>query len=160
MERAACIGTALCTFPKGIRAATGSVKVFFDNCTSPVLAATLDGFIRSASHSAHHIKDLPCGRDATDLEWIEMLARERGVWMVVTGDDRIRKNKATRAAYRDAELSGFVLARAYQKTPMHKVASFILWRWPEMNQLFGLVGGGALYELPMNRSRKIKPLPL
>jgi hypothetical protein len=136
------------------------VKVFFDNCTSPVLAATLDGFIRNDGHSAYHIKDLPCGRHATDLEWIEALARERGVWMVVTGDDRIRKNKATRAAYRAAGLSGFVLARAYQKTPMHKVASFILWRWPEMEQLFGLVGGAALYELPMNRSRKINSLPL
>jgi hypothetical protein len=136
------------------------VKVFFDNCTSPVLAATLDGFIRSAGHSAHHIKDLPCGRDATDPEWIKMLASQPRVWMVVTGDDRIRRNRATRAAYRAAELSGFVLARAFQKTPMHKVASFILWRWPEMEQLFGLVGGAALYELPMNRSRKITPLPL
>jgi hypothetical protein len=136
------------------------VKVFFDNCTSPVLAATLDGFIRHKGHSARHIMDLPCGRHATDLEWIEMLAKERRTWMVVTGDDRIQRNKAERTAYRTAELSGFVLARAYQKTPMHKVASFLLWRWPEMEQLFGLVGGAALYELPMNRSRKIKPLPL
>jgi hypothetical protein len=136
------------------------VKVFFDNCTSPGLATTLDGFIRSAGQSAHHIKDLPCGRHATDLEWIKMLESERRVWIVVTGDDRIRKNKATRAAYRDADLSGFVLARAYQKTPMHKVASFIIWRWPEMEQLFELVGGAALYELPMNRSGKIKQLPL
>lgn len=135
------------------------MKVFFDNCTPPVLAATLDGFIRSEGHSAYHIKDLPCGPHATDLEWIQMLASERRVWMVVTGDARIGKNKATRAAYRAAELSGFVLARAYQKTPMHKVASFILWRWPEMEQLFSLTGA-ALYELPMNRSRKIRPLPL
>jgi PIN domain-containing protein len=97
------------------------VKVFFDNCTSPVLAATLDGFISSAGHSARHIKDLPCGRNATDLEWIKMLESQRRVWMVVTGDDSIRKNKATRAAYRAADLSGFVLARAYQKTPMHRL---------------------------------------
>jgi hypothetical protein len=89
-----------------------------------------------------------------------MLAQERNAWMVATGDDRIRKSKATRAAYRSSELSGFVLAPAYQKTPMHQVASFLLWRWPEMEQLFKLVGGAALYELPMNRSSKIKPLPL
>lgn len=136
------------------------MKVFFDNCTSPVLAAALDGFIRNEGHSAHHIKDLRCGRDAEDADWIAMLAQERGVWMVITGDDRIRKNSATRAAYRAAELNGFVLARAYQKMPMHKVASIILWRWPEMEQLFRLVGGAALYELPINRSAKIKPLPL
>ena len=136
------------------------MKVFFDNCTSPVLATTLDGFIRHRSHSAYHIKDLPCGRDAADIDWIAMLAREPNMWMVVTGDDRIRKNKAERAAYRSAELSGFVLAPAYQRTPMHQVASFMLWRWPEMEQLFALVGGAALYEIPMSRSSKIKPLPL
>jgi hypothetical protein len=93
----------------------------------------------------------PAGRNAEDVEWITMLAQQRRDWMVATGDDRIRKNNATRAAYRSAELSGFVFAPAYQKTPMHQVASFMLWRWPEMEQLFRLVGGAALYELPMNR---------
>jgi hypothetical protein len=136
------------------------VKVFFDNCTSPVLASTLDGFIRHLSHSAHHIKDLPCGRNATDLEWIKILGADRGLWMVVTGDDRIRKNKAERAAFRSAELSGFVLTPAHQKTPMHQVASFLLWRWREMEQLFGLVGGPAVYELPLSRTSKIRQLPL
>jgi hypothetical protein len=72
----------------------------------------------------------------------------------------IRKNKAERAAFRSAELSGFVLTPAYQKTPMHQVASFLLWRWPEMEQLFGLVGGAAVYELPLSRTSKIRQLPL
>jgi hypothetical protein len=36
--------------------------------------------------------------------------------------------------------------RANQKTPMHKVASFLLWRRPEMEQLFRLVGGAVLYD--------------
>jgi hypothetical protein len=80
--------------------------------------------------------------------------------MVVTGDDRIRKNKAERAAFHAAELSGFVLAPAYQKTPINQVASFLLWRWPEMEQLFGLITGPALHELPMSRSSKIRQLPL
>jgi PIN like domain len=135
------------------------VKVFFDNCTPPTLATTLNGFIQKDGHSAHHIKDLPCGRDAADVDWIAMLGQEPHVWMVVTGDDRIRKNKAERAAYRSAELSGFVLAPAYQKTPMHQVASFILWRWPEMEQRFD-TGGAAMYELPMSKSSKIRPLRL
>jgi hypothetical protein len=81
-------------------------------------------------------------------------------WIVVTGDARIAKNRPERAAFRSAGLFGFVLAPAYQKTPLHQVASFLLWRWPEMEQLVGLVGGAALYELPMNRSGKLKQLPL
>ena len=136
------------------------MKVFFDNCTSPVLANTLDGFIRHEGHSAHHIADLPCGRDATDIAWISMLAEDDAVWIVVTGDDRIRKNKAERAAYRFAGLRGFVLNRAYQKTPVHQQASFLIWRWPEMLQLMAIVGGPALYELPMHRRSKLRQLPL
>jgi len=53
-----------------------------------------------------------------------------------------------------------VLALAYQKTPVHQVASFLLWRWPEMEKLISLVTGPALYELPMSRSSKMKALPL
>ena len=70
------------------------------------------------------------------------------------------KDKAERAAYRQAKLFGFVLAPAYQKTPIHQIASLLLWRWPAMEELFELVGGAALHELPIGRSGKIKPLPL
>jgi hypothetical protein len=136
------------------------LKIFFDNCTSPVLSETLNGFVAHLGHQAFHIKDLPCGRHASDLEWIEMLARDPGVWILVTGDTRIQKNKAQRAAYRSAGLRWFVLSPAYQKVPMHKCASFLIWRWPEMEQLMNLVGGAALYELPMSRSGRMRQLPL
>jgi hypothetical protein len=136
------------------------VKIFFDNCTAPVLASTLHGFVGHRGYSAHHVADLPCGRNATDIEWIDLLGQDKRVWMVVTGDDRIRKNKAERAAFRAAKLGGFVLSPAYQKTPINQVASFLLWRWPEMEQLFGLITGPALHELPMSRSGKIRQLPL
>jgi hypothetical protein len=136
------------------------VKVFFDNCVSPALASTLDGFIRHSGHEARHISDLSCGRHAPDVEWIEMLAHDPAVWIVVTGDERISKNRAERQAFRAAGLSGFALHRAYQKTPLHQCASFLLWRWPEMESLTRLVGGPVLYELPMNRTAKIKALPI
>lgn len=139
------------------------MKIFFDNCTSPVLATTLDGFVAHRGHSAHHIStltDLPRGRSSSDIEWIDALGRDRLVWMVITGDGRIAKNKAERAAFRASGLVGFVLAPAYQKTPMNKVASFLLWRWPEMEQLFGIVTGPALFELPMHRNAGVKQLPL
>jgi hypothetical protein len=139
------------------------VKIFFDNCTSPVLASTLNGFVAHLGHSAHHIADLtdlPRGRHSADIEWIELLGKDKHVWMVVTGDGRIQKNKAERAAFRAAGLSGFVLAPAYQKTPMNQVASFLLWRWPEMEQLFNLVTGPALHEQPVHRTSKIRQMPL
>ena len=136
------------------------MKVLLDNCTSPVLATTLDGFVRHFGHAAHHIKDLPCGRHAADVDWIGMLGADLATWIVVTGDTRILRNPAERAAFRSAGLRGFVLSPAYQKTPLHQCASFLLWRWPEMEQIMNLVGGAALYELPMHRSSRLRQLPL
>lgn len=136
------------------------MKFFFDNCTSPVLATTIHDFVQNFGHSAHHIADLPCGRHAPDSEWMAMLSSDANSWVIITGDDRIRRNRAERMAFRSAELRGFVLKPAYQKTPMHQCASFLLWRWKEVEQLMQLVGGAALYELPMSRTSKLRQLPL
>jgi hypothetical protein len=89
-----------------------------------------------------------------------LAARGDGPWIIITGDGRLLKNKPERTALRQAGLSGFVLAAAYQKTPIHQIASILIWRWPEMEQLLGLVAGPALYELPINRTSKPKQLPL
>lgn len=102
------------------------MRVFFDNCTSPVLATTLDGFIQHLGHEAHHIRTLSCGPDASDLEWMDMLRRNGDEWIVITGDGRIQRNKAERAAFRQAALKGFVLAPSYQKTPLNQTAATLI----------------------------------
>jgi hypothetical protein len=136
------------------------VKIFFDNCTSPVLASTLDGFVSHRGHHAFHTSDLPCGRSATDVERINYLASDGPDRIIITGDGRIYKNKAERAAYRAAGLRGFVLAPAYQKTPLNQVASVLIWRWPDLENLVTIVAGPTLYELPISRAGKISALPL
>jgi PIN like domain len=136
------------------------VRLLFDNCTSPALAATFDGFLGHLGHRAFHLKDLPCGRHASDLEWIALLSNDASNWIVITGDARIQKNRAERLAYRQANLRGFVLAAAYQKTPLHQVASFLLWRWPDMLKVSLLLDPPFLFELPMSRHGKLRQLPL
>ena len=136
------------------------MRVFFDNCTSHVLADTLNGYLRHLQHSAHHIRDLPCGSSAPDLEWIAMLAGSGEEWIVITGDGRIRRNKAERAAFQQASLKGFVLAPSYQKTRMHEVASTLVWHGPGMENLIRLVQGAALFELPISRTPRFRSLPL
>lgn len=136
------------------------MRVFFDNCTSPVLASPLHGYVSHAGHAAHHIKDLPCGRHAMDVEWIRFLSTSSEAWIVITGDARIFRNKPERAAFRAAGLRGLILARSYQKTPLHQVASTLIWRWPDIERLMSIVGGPALYELPVTRGGRISSLPL
>lgn len=105
------------------------MNVFLDNCLPPAFAATLDGFIRFSGHRAFHIKDvvgLPKGRHSTDLEWITHLQKDPEAWIFITGDKRVMKNPAERAALRSANLHGFVLAPAYQKTPPNQVAALLV----------------------------------
>ena len=136
------------------------MNVFFDNCTSPVLATTLHGYIAHRGHAAHHIRALPCGPHAPDLVWIEMLSQSAQAWIVITGDGRIQRNKAERAAYRNASLKGFVLAPSYQKLPLNQTAALLVWRWPDIERLAASVAAPALFQLPVNRAAAFRQLPM
>lgn len=139
------------------------MNVLFDNCTAPVFATTLDGYISHYGHHALHLKDLPGlkgGRHATDLDWIEYLRSHGQVWIFISGDGRLLKNPAERAALRSAGLHGFVLAPAYQKTPLHQVAATLVWKWPEIEQVTTLVAAPAIHEIPIKKGGKLKSLPL
>jgi hypothetical protein len=141
----------------------GRVNVFFDNCTAPVFASTLDGFIRDSGHRAIHVKDLaglPNGRNSTDLEWIEHLKRDNVVWSFITGDGRILRNPAIRHALRSAGLHGFVLAPAYQKTPIHQVAATLVWKWPEIELVTGALQPPSMHQIPIGKNTKLSQLPL
>lgn len=139
------------------------MKVLFDNCTAPVVAATLDAYISYFGHRAIHIKDvpgLPNGRSSTDLEWITYLQRHPDHWAFVTGDGRVLRNPAERAALRSAGLHGFVLAPAYQKTPLHQVAATVVWKWPEIESITKLVAAPSMHEIPIGKGSKLRSLPL
>jgi len=139
------------------------VNVFFDNCTAPLLATTLDGYISHLGHRAFHIKDiskLPKGRDSDDEEWIAYLVDDQVTWIFVTGDGRVLKNPATRAALRSSGLHGFVLAPAYQKTPLNQLASTLVWKWPELEKITNLLAAPTIHEIPVGRGSKLRSLPL
>lgn len=89
-----------------------------------------------------------------------MLRAENADWVVITGDLRIQRNRAERLAFRQANLRGFLLGAAYHKTPMHKATSLFIWRWPDIEQLLALTASPFLFEIPISRSGRIRPLPL
>lgn len=127
------------------------------------MASTLDGFISSFGHRAFHIKDapgLPNGRHSTDIEWIDYLRAQSEIWIFVSGDGRILKNRAERAALRAAGLHGFVLAAAYQRTPLHQVAATIVWKWPEIESVTELIAPPSMHEIPIGKSVRLRSLPL
>ena len=136
------------------------MRIFFDNCTSHVLAATLNGYVGHLGHDAVHIRDLPCGPHATDLEWMSFLNESGADWLVYTADLRIQKNRAERQAFRQAGLKGIVLAPGYQKHKLYQQASLLLWRWPDVEHTIRRFQPPFLFELPANRNGGLRSLPL
>lgn len=141
--------------------------MLFDNCTSPVFAKTLNGFIFHLGHRAFHICEneddghqLGIDRHASDEAWMESIQKDPRVWIVVTGDDRIRRNSVLRQALRRANIRGFVLAPAYQKSPLNMTASMIVRKWPEMEKQMNLVQGAGLFELTVNYKSGFRQLPV
>ncbi|MBZ9773039.1 hypothetical protein [Mesorhizobium sp. CO1-1-8] len=139
------------------------MNVLFDNCTAPLFATTLDGFISHYGHRAFHIKDvpgLPGGRRSADIDWIKHLQSAPETWIFISGDGRVLRNPAERAALRSAGLHGFILAPAYQKTSMNQVAATIVWKWPEIEGVTKLVAAPSMHEIPIQRISKLRALPL
>jgi len=139
------------------------LNVLFDNCLAPLFATTLDGYISHLGHRAFHIKDvpgLPRGRHSSDLEWIEHLRAANEIWIFISGDGRVLKNRAERAALRSAGLHGFVLAPAYQKTPRNQVAATLVWMWPDIERVTELLAPPAMHEIPIGRRSKLRQLPV
>ncbi len=122
-----------------------------------MLAETIQGFLVHKRQSAVHLRDLPCGRGATDIEWINFLRNSGDEWLVFTGDLRIQRTKAERLAYRQARLRGFVLAPAYQDFAANQQASRILWRWADIESLLKLAPP-FLFELPIKPGAGIRTL--
>ncbi|MBJ7403384.1 MAG: hypothetical protein JHD07_08840 [Bradyrhizobium sp.] len=137
------------------------MNVFFDNCTSPVFAGTLDALITHFGHRARHVRgmaDYGFAGNTPDVDWITRLGADPAVWIVITGDQRIRKNLAERTAWIRAGLKGFVLAPSYNKMPINQGASVLLWRWPVMEQFISAAAPGSMFELSINRRTGFTPL--
>lgn len=135
------------------------MNVLFDNCTSPRMATTLHGFIQSDGHRAVHLRDLPL-KDPKDVEWIDYIAGTHEDWLVITGDQRIRKNKAEAQAFRNSHLRGVVLASGYQKTPMNRCCAVIVDQWPKLYDTIKRFDPPFMLELSINFRGNFKQLPV
>ncbi len=135
------------------------MNVLFDNCTSPIMASTLNGFIESDGHRAIHLRQLSM-QHAKDIEWINYVSASGSEWLVVTGDQRIRKNKAEAQAFRQAGLRGVVLAAAYQKTQISRCCAVLIDQWPRLYDTIRRFDPPFMLELSINFRGNFKQLPL
>lgn len=123
------------------------------------MATTLNGYVSQLGHQAIHLRDLPL-KTPTDIEWIDHLKADNADWIIITGDDRIRRNKAERMAFRQANLKGVVLAAAYQKTPMNRCCAVLVHQWPNLVETMERFDPPVLLEMSINFSGRFKQLSL
>lgn len=105
------------------------MRVFLDNCLSPRVAKALQVLVQP-EHEVVHLSD-KFQRDVDDQEWIRTLARE-GNWIIISGDPRITRSAAERAAWRESGLTAFFLKRGWTNLRLIEQAARLILRWPKI----------------------------
>lgn len=95
-------------------------------------------------------------RNISDIDWISGLSKE-GLWVVISGDRRITRNRAEYHAFRSSNLIGLFLSHGLYKAPVIKQMERMLALWPVIQTVTATVQGGAMYELPL-KSTKLRQL--
>lgn len=72
------------------------MKFFMDNNISPVYTHALAILAEVQKNDIHHLRDF-FDENAEDVDWIRALGSDGG-WVIISGDQRISRNKAEQAA--------------------------------------------------------------
>lgn len=132
------------------------MKLLLDHNLSFRIAHSLHAIVSADGHEVAALRE-KFDPATTDEEWISALGIEGG-WAVLSGDVRITRNPAERAAWRRTDLVGFFLQRGWRKLRVHQQAAHLLLWWPRLVEQYGLVRGGALFELPVRSTSKFRQL--
>lgn len=125
-----------------------------DENLPPALAKALSALF-AGKHEIVHLRER-FGPAVKDSDWIRNLSAE-GNWIIISGDRRIAKNKAEQQVFRSSKLIGFFLAPGLQKAKLTKQMERLMALWETIEKQAELVGGGAMFELPV-KSSKLKQI--
>jgi len=126
------------------------LKVMVDENLPPAMAKALSALF-VGKHEVIHLKQ-KFGSAVKDTEWISSLNAD-GRWVIISGDRRITKNKAEQQAFKGSKLVGFFLAPGLQKAKLTKQMERLMALWETIEKQAEIVGGGAMFEIPMKSSR-------
>lgn len=124
------------------------MRFYFDRTQSPHLARAVGEILGLLGHQFDHSRNRYPGRDPGDRVWLGDLAADGG-WIIITGDERIRRNPGEKEAWRQAGLTTFFLQDAWQNTPGEEQAWRML-RWlPRIIEVAGSHHEGTGISLPL-----------
>lgn len=131
------------------------MKLLFDHNISPRVARAIHALLSDGGEAAA-MRD-KFDPSTPDIEWITAIDLEGG-WSVISGDQRITKNRAERAAWMQTSLVGFFLEPALLKLdPLQQTARLIYWL-PVLERQLALIKGPALFALPLRSTSRLRQI--
>ena len=123
------------------------MKFLLDHNLPPELARALHSLSEHKSHQVTALRDrFPV--DATDETWLGELAREKN-WAVVTGDTRIRRNKAEQRAWLEAKVTIFFLQKGWSSLVYWDKAAKLVGWWRIIMKTTEHMAAGAGFLVPV-----------
>lgn len=88
------------------------MKVMVDENLPPAIAKALAALFVE-KHEIVHLRE-KFGPNVEDIDWISALSTE-GLWIIISADRRIARNKAEQQAFKTSKLVGFSSHRAFRR---------------------------------------------
>ena len=106
------------------------MKIFFDNCISPVYARAMKILAEMQKYPIVHLRE-KFEPDTPDTDWISILARE-GDWIILSSDPRISRGKAEKAIWKESGLTSFFFSDGWQNKSFWKQVEDLVHWWPDV----------------------------
>jgi PIN domain-containing protein len=131
------------------------VRFFFDNCVSPHIVEAL--VCLEPRHELVHLR-ARFAPSTPDPEWIRQLGQEVD-WIIISGDPRISRGQAEKAAWVESGLTAFFCGEAWQNRRLVLQASELLRWWDHivLRSKNAEKGSGHFMEFGMREPRQIYP---
>ncbi|MBI1805013.1 MAG: hypothetical protein HY033_03975 [Ignavibacteriae bacterium] len=107
------------------------MKFFFDTCISPKAVYALKIVVEFQDVLVVPFKEKFSDPNTSDSEWITVLGKE-GQWVIISGDPRISRGKAEKAAWRESGLTAFFFRDGWANCSIYIQASDLIRRWPDI----------------------------
>lgn len=107
------------------------MKFFLDACIAPRLARALATIAEPQKLPIVHLSEKFDRSDIEDPEWIRALASE-GDWIIVSGDTRISRSRAERAAWHESRLTAFFLDDGWASRGIWAQSAELIRWWPAL----------------------------
>ncbi|MGH7720938.1 MAG: hypothetical protein ACREON_19090 [Gemmatimonadaceae bacterium] len=121
------------------------MRFVLDNCISLAMAQAVAVLARAQNIEVIHLSERFPGR-TPDTEWISQL-REEG-WIIVSGDTRISRSPADRAAWHESGLTAFFLADGWAGRRFWVQAAELVRWWPVIVETAQTCSSGSGFLLP------------